>query len=998
MFDWIVKKIFGTRNNRVLKKLWPLVAQINKYYESYHSLTDSQLQAKTDEFRQRLKNGETTDDIMCEAYAVVKDACRRLKESTHESENTVCVTGHNLKWDMIPFDVQLLGGIAMHKGNIAEMATGEGKTLVATLPLYLNALTGRNVQLVTVNDYLARRDSEWMGHVLRWLGLTVGCIQNSMSPAQRREQYACDVTYGTNSEFGFDYLRDMGMAGSKEQLVQRDYFFAIVDEIDSILIDEARTPLIIAGPAKVSTHQFDKWKPAVAQLYNRQIQLLAGWLQEARETLAKEDASEEELDEAYMKLAKVQLGMPKHKQLLRFMEKPEVRRALEQKDFELHSDQNRGFLQEVKEEMYFTIDERSNEADLSEKGRQFLRPGETDAFVIPDLPTIYSEIDSDPALDDATRIEKRRTAREEYDQKSEIIHNISQLLRAYCLFEKDVQYVVQDNKVIIVDEFTGRPQPGRRFSEGLHQALEAKEGVQIERETQTLASITIQNYFRMYDKLAGMTGTAETEATEFKSIYGLDVVVIPTNRPCKRVDYDDRVYKTQREKYAAILEEIEECHKRGQPVLVGTVSVDVSELLSRLLQRRNIIHNVLNAKHHESEAEIVARAGQYGAVTIATNMAGRGTDIKLGPGVLETGGLHVIGSERHDSRRIDRQLRGRCARQGDPGSSRFYVSFEDNLMRLFGSDRITTIMSKMGLQEGEELSHPLLNRTIEGAQRKVEQQHFAIRKRTLEYDDVMNKQRATIYGLRHNILVAEDTRELILDYVYSAIFDQVEGAYAAKSRREKVDLTTVNAWLNQTLPINFAGVEPADDDNAESYSHKLMEVVEKNYALKEALEPAEGLRWLERHIMLSSLDNLYQEHLYAMDSLRQEVQLRSYGQRDPLVEYKQEAYGLFSSLMSGIKNSIAEGLFKYSIATPEQLRQRELAEEAARKRAQEEAARHSRELQAANNELRASGQDPATPNDLRRPPRPIRNEAPKVGRNDPCPCGSGKKYKSCCGR
>ncbi len=995
MIEWLMKTIFGSRNNRVLKKLWPLVHQINGYYESYRSLTDEQLKAKTQEFRERLKNGETTDDIMCEAYAVVKDACRRLKESPHESENTVNVTGHNIKWDMIPFDVQLLGAIALHRNNIAEMATGEGKTLVATLPLYLNALTGRNVQLVTVNDYLARRDSEWMGHVLKWLGLTVGCLQNSMNSAKRREQYACDVTYGTNSEFGFDYLRDMGMCGRKEDLVQRDYFFAIVDEIDSILIDEARTPLIIAGPARESTHMFDKLKPSVAALYDRQVKLMDKLLAEAKAVLDNEDSTDEERDEAYLKLAKVQLGMPRHKQLMRFMEKPEIRNALDQKDFELHSDNNRGYLQKICESMYFTIDERNNEADLSEMGRQFLRPGETDAFVIPDLPTIFSEIDSDNSIDDNTKIERRKTAQAEYDKKSEIIHNISQLLRAYCLFEKDVQYVVQDNKVIIVDEFTGRPQPGRRFSEGLHQALEAKEGVKIERETQTLASITIQNYFRMYEKLAGMTGTAETEATEFKSIYNLDVVVVPTNRPCQRKDYNDRVYKTQREKYNAIIDEIEECHRRGQPVLVGTISVDVSELLSRMLQSRRIIHNVLNAKHHESEAEIVARAGTFGAVTIATNMAGRGTDIKLGPGVKEVGGLHVIGSERHDSRRIDRQLRGRCARQGDPGSSRFYVSFEDNLMRLFGSDRISTLMSRMGLQEGEELSHPLLNRTIEGAQRKVEQQHFAIRKRTLEYDDVMNKQRSTVYQMRHNILVTEDTREMILDFVYSAILDRVERAYELKTRKEGLNFEPVKSWLLQTFPIPFGEINPSPKDDPEAVAKGLMAKVEEIYAIKEANEPVAGTRWLERFVMLDAFDTLYQEHLYAMDALRQSVQLRSYGQRDPLVEFKQEAYTLFSTLMDSIKGEICSGLFRFTVATQEQLQAREREAEASKKKAMADAQQNTVHV--------SIGQFGTETGDNSRPPqenlaRNFKREQPKVGRNDLCPCGSGKKYKNCCGK
>ncbi len=991
--EWIMKKIFGSRNARVLKRMQPLVDRINALYAEYASLTDEQLKAKTTEFKERLAKGESLDDMLCEAYAVVKDACRRLVGTE------VQVTGHTLIWDMIPFDVQLIGAIALHQNNIAEMATGEGKTLVAIMPLYLNALTGRNVQLVTVNDYLARRDSEWMGHVLKWLGLTVGCIQNQMSPAQRREQYAKDITYGTNSEFGFDYLRDMGMATNKEDLVQRDYYFAIVDEIDSILIDEARTPLIIAGPAKVSTHMFDKLKPSVSALYHKQSQLMDDFVRQAKVILAKEDATAEEQDEAYMLLLKTQMGMPKQKELLHLMEDPKVRKGLDRMDMEVHSDNNRGLLQEVKSTMYFSIDEKGGEAELSEMGRQFLRPGEKDAFVIPDLPTIFSEIDADGALDETAKLDARKKAQIEFDNKSEIIHNISQLLRAYCLFEKDVQYVVQDNKVIIVDEFTGRPQPGRRFSEGLHQALEAKEDVQIERETQTLASITIQNYFRMYKKLAGMTGTAETEANEFKSIYNLDVVVVPTNRPCLRKDFDDRVYKTQREKYKAIMEEIVECHKKGQPVLVGTISVEVSELLSRMLQQRGIIHNVLNAKHHESEAEIVARAGQLGAVTIATNMAGRGTDIKLGPGVKEVGGLHVIGSERHDARRIDRQLRGRCARQGDPGSSRFYVSFEDNLMRLFGTDRVTSIMETMGLKEGEELSHPLLNRSIEGAQRRVEQQHFAIRKRTLEYDDVINKQRATIYGLRQKLLTSDNPQKELMDFVYTAVCDHVEAAFAARVKKEPVKLDDLRLWLTRTFPITFPQSTFDNVTDQESLSKAIMEVIEANYARKAAMEHPEGLKWLECYIMLSSMDNLYQEHLYAMDALRSGVQLRSYGQRDPLVEYKQEAYALFATLMDSIKNEICTNLFRYSTVsmTMEQFT-------AMQEKAEEESASKASQSKESFNPfdgipgLNEPGGQPREGAVAGAGAHTVRRNQPKVGRNDPCPCGSGKKYKQCCGR
>ena len=999
IIDWIFKKIFGDRNERRIKKIMPLLEQINALAEEYKSLTDEQLQAKTDEFRERIKNGETTDQILPEAYAVVKDACRRLMGTT------VVVTGHEITWDMIPFDVQIIGAIALHQRNIAEMATGEGKTLVAIMPLYLNALTGRNVQLVTVNDYLARRDSDWMGHVLKWLGLSVGCIQNSMMPEQRRQQYACDVTYGTNSEFGFDYLRDMGMAMSREELVQRDYYFAIVDEIDSILIDEARTPLIIAGPAKISTHMFDKLKPSVAALYQEQMRLVEKMMDAAKKVLAKEDASPEEIEDAYLDLAIVQMGMPKHKDLLHLKEDASIIKALDRKDIEMHSDNNRGFLQECQERLFFTIDERNNEANLSAKGRSFLRPGEPEAFIVPDLPSQLSEVDADETLDENAKIEKRKQYQIEFDKKSEVLHNISQLLRAYCLFEKDTHYIVQDNKVIIVDEFTGRPQPGRRFSDGLHQALEAKEDVKIERETQTLASITIQNYFRMYEKLAGMTGTAETEAGEFKSIYNLDVLVIPTNKPCIRHDDDDRVYKTKRAKYDAIINEVLECHKRGQPVLVGTISVEVSEVLSRMLTQKQIPHNVLNAKHHQSEAEIVARAGQQGAVTIATNMAGRGTDIKLGPGVKEVGGLHVIGSERHDARRIDRQLRGRCARQGDPGSSRFYVSLEDNLMRLFASDKVASFMERIGLEDDDELSHPMLNRTIENSQKKVEQQHFAIRKHTLEYDDVMNKQRATIYGWRNKVLRAEDTRDLLLDYLFTTISEHVEAAYATRIKHVPIDFTPLANWLAKTFPIAFPKellvetgtiddfTEKHDPERAEKLSKQLSEIVEAAYNVKVENIPVEATTWLERYIMLTNIDSLYQDHLYAMDALRQSVHLRSYGQRDPLVEYKQEAYKLFDTLMTQIKENICIASFRFTPVLQD-------AENEGEEPVFQEPKPEKREMTTNQDDI-----DSYFPGDeeSNKPQRPaptvtIHRQQPKVGRNDPCPCGSGKKFKNCCGR
>ncbi|MCF7854006.1 MAG: preprotein translocase subunit SecA [Candidatus Pacebacteria bacterium] len=997
MINWVLKKIFGNRNARVLKRLRPIVEDIKALEEQYRSLTDDQLRAKTDEFRERLKAGETTDDIMREAFATVKNACRRLMGSEIE------VSGSTTTWDMIPFDVQLMGAIVLHRGDIAEMATGEGKTLVATMPMYLNALTGRNCQLVTVNDYLARRDSEWMGAVYKYLGLTVGCIQHDMSPAERREQYNCDITYGTNSEFGFDYLRDRGMATSSDNLVQRDHFYCIIDEIDSILIDEARTPLIISGPAQVSTHRYDKLKPPVNDLYRRQSLLCARLTKEAKEVLNRGDATDEDVDEAVLKLCQVRMGMPKQKQLMRLLEDPVIRKQVERKELEINSENNRAWLQEIREELFFTIDERGGEADLTEQGRRRLRPDDPDAFVIPDIAAAFSQIDTDPELSEKGKAEKRAEEQQRFDVQSETIHNISQLLRAYCLFEKDVQYVVQDNKVLIVDEFTGRLMPGRRFSEGLHQALEAKEGVQIERETQTLASVTIQNYFRMYDKLAGMTGTAETEAQEFKEIYNLDVVVVPTNRPCIRQDANDRIYKTKREKFNAVIDEISECNEQGQPVLVGTISVDVSEVLSRMLQRRRIAHNVLNAKQHQREAEIVARAGQAGAVTIATNMAGRGTDIKLGPGVVDLGGLHVIASERHDARRIDRQLRGRCARQGDPGSSRFYVSLEDNLMRLFGSDRISGIMTKLGLEEGEELSHGMLSRSIERAQRRVEQQHFAIRKRTLEYDDVMNKQREVVYGLRYDILTDDDPRGMLFDFVFTAVSEQVEAAFAAGGHGgEKANWDELLNWLTRTFPISFQRSELADSDGTiEGIARTIVDRIDTVYSIKEKAEEPDAIRWLERQIMLNAIDRLYQEHLYAMDALRQGVSLRAYGQRDPLVEYKQEAYGMFSALMDTIKQEILSNMFRSAtnLAAFEQI----LAQ-APREEHHDVLGQFAGVQQAASEAASAEGGGvgPQTGGtavaQMPQAAVTVRRKTRKVGRNEPCPCGSGKKYKQCCGR
>ncbi len=987
----VVRKVVGTKNDRVIKRLWPVVHEINRKQEEYQGLTDEQLQAKTDEFKQRLQNGETVDDLMVEAFAVVKDACRRLVGSPVE----VPVMNATWQWDMVPFDVQLLGAIALHRGSVAEMATGEGKTLVATMPLYLNALTGRNCQLVTVNDFLARRDAEWMGVIYKFLGLTVGCIQHDMGPEQRRQQYGCDITYGTNNEFGFDYLRDMAMSMSADEIVQRDYYYAILDEVDSVLIDEARTPLIISGPASSDNHRYDEFKPVVSDLFRRQNLLCSRLIDEARNVLTDENSSEEACDEAALKICQARMGMPKHKQLHRLLEDPATRKRVERKEQELRSDSNRGMLQSVKEELFFSMDERNQEAELTEQGRRKLRPDDENAFVLPDLAAEFSQIDEDPALSDEEKTKRRQELEKDYDDKNEMIHTVSQLLRAYCLFEQDVDYVVQDNKVIIVDEFTGRLMPGRRYSDGLHQALEAKEEVQIENETQTLASVTIQNYFRMYEKRAGMTGTAETEANEFSQIYDMDVVVVPTNRPCVREDFDDRIFKTQREKYRAVVEEVSECHERGQPVLLGTVSVDVSEVLSRMLQRRKVPHSVLNAKNHQYEADIVSRAGQRGSVTIATNMAGRGTDIKLGEGVKERGGLHVIGSARHDARRIDRQLRGRCARQGDPGSSRFYVSLEDNLMRLFGSDRVSGIMEKLGVQEGEELSHPWLNKSIQRAQKRVEQQNFSIRKRTLEYDDVMNRQRQVVYGLRQDILKTDDPREMLFDFVNTMVADQVDSVVQESGETEP-DTSQLLDWLRRTFPVAFRenDVQLGGERDKEALREHIVQRIDDAYQAKERDEDPEALRWLERQLMLNAIDRLYKEHLYAMDLLRQGVQLRAYGQKDPLVEYKQEAFRAFAEMMDNIKQEIVSSMFKSSTTLTSV---REMLNALPQQEMHDELGQLVANTAGGEQEAMAAGAQGEESEEME-PLIPVRRDQPKVGRNEPCPCGSGLKYKKCCGK
>jgi len=982
MVNWILKKIVGSKNQREIRRLRKVVEQINAIESGLNALSDDELRAKTAAWKAELSaitdlNAQQArlNQILPEAFAVVKNGARRLcgKEAN--------VSGQTVVWNMVHFDVQLIGGIVLHQGRITEMATGEGKTLVATLPLYLNALTGRGAHLVTVNDYLAKRDSDWMGFLFQFLGLTCGCIQNDQPPEIRRAQYQCDITYGTNSEFGFDYLRDNGMATTRETQVQRGYAYAIVDEVDSILIDEARTPLIISGPSTVTTQQYDQYKPIVEQLVKKQSLLCNRIASEAEQFFA--EGNKEEGAKAYFKL---KLGQPRHKSLLHAMEDPELRRAIEKTELSYYGDTLKEELFHIKEELYYNIDERAHEADLSELGREFLNPGDPDSFVLPDLISEYADIDLNPAFTDAQKIEEKAKRQAFCDKQAERMHCITQLLRAFCLFEKDVQYVIEENKVVIVDEYTGRKMPGRRWSDGLHQAVEAKEGVQVDRETQTLATITIQNYFRLYFKLAGMTGTAETEANEFHDIYKLDVIVIPTNQPCIRKDLNDLIFKTRREKYNAVVQEIKLAHGRNQPVLVGTVSVEASELVSRMLKREKIPHTVLNAKFHAQEAEIVARAGQPGSVTISTNMAGRGTDIKLGPGVVEAGGLYVIGTERHESRRIDRQLRGRCSRQGDPGLSRFYVSFEDDLMRNFGAaDRMTKIMERFGMKEGEELEHPWLNKSVETAQRRVEQRNYMIRRRTLEFDDVMNKQREVVYGLRNDSIESDEPRKVVYEIVDEAIAAKVEGFMEPGDAG--ANYSGLLTWVNTTFPLGLtpekAGFESMPPEQITAW---IIEKVKNAYELKTRHEEPEAVRSLERYIILNAIDRLWQEHLYAMDSLREGVHLRAYGQKDPLVEYKNEAYDMFVELMGNIKNEVLHNLFRstsnlqafehFLASLPQHLL-------------------HQEDSGAMAGGEATSGEKQA-PQKIRAVP--VRRDDAKVSRNDPCPCGSGRKYKSCCGR
>jgi preprotein translocase subunit SecA len=890
--------------------------------------------------------------------------------------------------------VQLVGGIALHRGMIAEMQTGEGKTLVATLPVFLNALTGLGVHVITVNDYLAKRDSDWMGSLFRFLGLSVGCIQNQMAPWDRREQYACDITYGTNAEFGFDYLRDNGMASTKDEQVQRGHYFAIIDEVDSILIDEARTPLIISGPTAQSSHQFDKYKPLIESLVKKQTALCNDFAAEAKKLAEAGD-----MDGAGRMLFKIKLGQPRNRMLMRFMEEPENRRLIEKTELSLHQDARKKDLFEIKEELYFTIDEKSNDADLMEIGRQFLAPGDPESFTLPDLGTLFADIDTNLDLTEEQKIAAKEQAQQRMDAQAEKIHNISQLLKAYCVYEKDVQYVVKDGKVIIVDDNTGREMPGRRWSDGLHQAVEAKEGCAIEKETQTFATITIQNYFRLYEKLAGMTGTAETEAAEFHDIYRLDVLPIPTNRPNTRVDENDQVFKTRREKFNAVIEKIKEAHEKGQPVLCGTASVEASQTLARMLQRAKIPHSVLNAKFHEQEAEIISQAGQAGAVTVSTNMAGRGTDIKLGKGVPEVGGLFVMGTERYESRRVDRQLRGRCARQGDPGRSQFFISFEDDLMRNFAAaEKMTAMMERFGMKDGEALEHSWLNRSVETAQKRVEQRNYTWRKRVLDFDDVMNRQREVVYGYRNEVLSTETPRDLVTEIIEETIPAKVN-EFLVDRDYDAPDHSELLGWVNATLPISITIEELDVSKTPEQISDYLVSKVKETYEIKVRNLPYEVLDQEERRMVLVAIDKQWQSHLYNMDALREGVSLRAQGQKDPLIEYKNEAYNLFVRLMDSIKQEALSNLFRSASNLADFLKQLHSQPKQLQ----------SSETQLTQNNMAITGSlenvDPSQVDSsgsgelkLNLPKRKPTFAIETTGRNAPCPCGSGKKFKQCCGK
>ena len=1100
MIKGIIKKIVGSRHAREVKRLSPLVAEINEHYAAMEGLSTDALRAKTAEFKDRIashteaivtgiestkarKRGttdpeerealsleiskleeeyqsqlaEALEDILPEAFAVVKEACRRLVGQE------VMVTGHKLVWDMIPYDVQLIGAIQLHRGRVAEMATGEGKTLVATMPLYLNALAGQGAHLVTVNSYLAQRDAEWMGAIYGLLGLAVDCIDRYEPGSQeRRGGYNADITYGTNNEFGFDYLRD-NMVHSLDQRVQRGHHYAIIDEVDSILIDEARTPLIISGPVSRDTSTpFKQMVPFVGALFRKQGRMVSDLIAGA----VKDLQSEEDEYAAGEKLLAAKRGGPKNKRLMKlFADQPALVKLVEKVEGDYMREKR---LYEVDERLLFAMDEKGSNVHLSDAGLDELSPGEPEAFIVPDLSEVIGEIQEDEGLSIDEKRDGIADLEGEYADKSQRIHVIHQLLKAYTLFHKDERYIIGDNgSIVIVDEFTGRQMPGRRWSDGLHQAVEAKEGVEIRGETQTLATITIQNYFRMYEKLAGMTGTAETEETEFHQIYNLDVSVIPTNQPIARDDRDDLIFRTKREKYGAIMDEIERLNRLELPILVGTTNVEVSETLSRMLKRRGIPHNVLNAKQHKRESEIVTEAGRPGTVTIATNMAGRGTDIKLGPGVtdprtvewakgrdlelatvaptdptryvelddkpddfvIEEGGLHILGSERHEARRIDRQLRGRAGRQGDPGATQFFLSLEDDLMRLFGGmERIAGAMERMGAEEGEVITHPLVTRSIGRAQKRVEGNNFEARKRLLDYDDVMNQQREVIYDLRLFALEGgEDLKGEIWEMVHHTMESVFEDHLPMSQLEEGIEVGGLRHRMLLDLHTALPPVQN-EHDPEEVDREEVLRVAEKavgdSFDRKIESFGEHGERVMS-FVMLSTIDGKWKDHLYDLDHLKASIGFRGWGQKDPLVEYKKEAYEMFVGLMDDIRRMVTQQFFRVRLEQRPAMRfqgQRRLSysgpadspgsgmQPGGRPAPPVPARRVSREpvdsMGMSAVARRGPAMDPgdggpdvrrlATNKGEARPKAPV-SVAKAPGRNSPCPCGSGKKYKKCHG-
>ena len=1094
----IIKKIFGTKYDRDVKKYNPVVDEINEYFEEYKNLSNDELRNKTLEFKARIKDylkdiddeisrlksaADTEEDILRkeeiydeidelvkdrdkelevvlnevlpEAFAVVKETSRRFAENEslrvtatqHDKDlaaakpnitiegdeaiwsNKWLAAGGEIQWNMVHYDVQLIGGMVLHDGKIAEMATGEGKTLVATLPLYLNALAGEGTHLVTVNDYLARRDSEWVGPIYEFLFLTVDCIDKYKPHSdERKRAYNCDITYGTNNEFGFDYLRD-NMVISPEEMVQRKLHYAIVDEVDSVLIDDARTPLIISGPVEAGEEEelYDELKTKVEKLISVQRQLATNYLAESKKMIA---AGNTKMDEGGggLSLLRAYRSMPKYRPLIKYLSQEGIK-VLLQKTENFYMQEQSKRMPLVDEPLYFTIDEKNRQVELTDKGAEFLAKGENDAqlFVIPDITLMMQEIEANEELSEEEKQEARESLSRDFSLKSKRLHAVNQLLKAYTLFEKDEEYVVMNGEVKIVDEQTGRMMEGRRYSDGLHQAIEAKENVKIGEITQTYATVTLQNYFRMYHKLSGMTGTAETEAGEFWEIYKLDVVVIPTNRPIVRDDKQDLVYKTEKEKINSVIREIEEMRSKGRPSLVGTTSVDISEKLSRMLNMRNIPHNVLNAKHHQREAEIVAEAGQPGKVTIATNMAGRGTDIKLTKEVKEAGGLAIIATERHESRRVDNQLRGRAGRQGDPGSSQFFVSLEDNLMRLFNSERIAKLMDKMGHKEGDVIQHSMVTKSIERAQKKVEENNFGIRKRLLEYDDVMNIQREAIYKKRRNALsgqrLAVDLYNMFVDLTENIAFGakQIDDYNAFKLEIFRIFGTTTNideetfSTIDDNTLANKVLEEAFEHYNEkfEKFKRILLPVIKNVYeheghrytkisipftdgrtnpypvaaGLKEAVESeGDSVKLdIEKTVTLAIIDHHWKEHLRAMDELKDSVQAASFEQKDPLVIYKLEAYKLFEQLVYKINEEVLSYLMKGKLIVDGQELQEAKEQHTDMSRTQT-----SRQDKAARAAAESAGG--------RQKIETVRRDSPKVGRNDPCPCGSGKKYKHCHGR